>query len=411
VLVAELSGGSAAWRGLLAAGGVASAGLGWCPSRSAGRRRGCMRRFGWLVSGPSVRVAGERAVGFPAGSPWPGCALTLVRGGCRLLAWSRAWVSWWPRWAVIWPGWVMSRMLLCVLVAMREGRRARWCWWWCLAGQCGGCRLGAGHAAGIAGCGWPAAGAGGGGGLGRRCGGGVEVRDEEDHATRYGAWPGPRPPIFGIGPLAGNGGFFAALGCAVVPDSWPGGCRGADLMGVATAGGGGLRGAAGAGAHRLRVVSGAAVDCAPVLGGYAVAASFISRAGAVLAGHYARWGHALEVTGGGGLAGHAGAVLVRKLAGRAGLTAGLGPALARAGGSRWRTWVWRWCSWRLAAATPAGFLWLAVAGKLPVGWLAGYRPGRRADHRAPGEIRCRGRGQGVRWLSSAGPWLGGRGSW
>jgi hypothetical protein len=42
--------------------------------------------------------------------------------------------------------------------------------------------------------------------------------------------------------------------------------------------------------------------------------------------------HGLKVTGEGeGLAGHAGAALLRKLAGQAGLTAALGAALARAG--------------------------------------------------------------------------------
>jgi hypothetical protein len=47
-----------------------------------------------------------------------------------------------------------------------------------------------------------------------------------------------------------------------------------------------------------------------------------------------RWDHALKVTAEGeGLAGHAGAVLLRKLAGQVGLTAALGPALARAGKS------------------------------------------------------------------------------
>ena len=46
------------------------------------------------------------------------------------------------------------------------------------------------------------------------------------------------------------------------------------------------------------------------------------------------WDHALTVTAGAdGLVGHAGAVLLFKLAGRVGLTAGLGPALARAGRS------------------------------------------------------------------------------
>src|SRR6266851_8352826 len=45
-----------------------------------------------------------------------------------------------------------------------------------------------------------------------------------------------------------------------------------------------------------------------------------------------RWDHGLKVTGEGeGLVGHAGAVLLRKLADQAGLTAGLGSALARAG--------------------------------------------------------------------------------
>ncbi len=48
--------------------------------------------------------------------------------------------------------------------------------------------------------------------------------------------------------------------------------------------------------------------------------------------HDTRWDHALQVTGGGeGLIGQAGAVLLRKLADQVGLTAGLGPALARAG--------------------------------------------------------------------------------
>ncbi len=45
-----------------------------------------------------------------------------------------------------------------------------------------------------------------------------------------------------------------------------------------------------------------------------------------------RWDHGLKVTGEGeGLIGHAGAVLLRKLADRAGLTASLGSALARKG--------------------------------------------------------------------------------
>src|SRR5437773_8838133 len=45
-----------------------------------------------------------------------------------------------------------------------------------------------------------------------------------------------------------------------------------------------------------------------------------------------RWDHGLTVTGEGqGLVGHAGAVLLRKLADQAGLTAALGSALARRG--------------------------------------------------------------------------------
>jgi DDE family transposase len=142
------------------------------------------------------------------------------------------------------------------------------------------------------------------------------------------------------------------------------------------------------------------------------------------------WDHALKVTGNGaGLVGHAGAVLLRKLADRAGLTAALGPTLARAGKSplvdrgialvsmavaivlgaasmsditllahqepvfgdapsdttvrrtleladprtlekiaRVRAAV-RAHVWSLIAATPAGFPWLAIAGKLLAGWL------------------------------------------
>jgi hypothetical protein len=46
------------------------------------------------------------------------------------------------------------------------------------------------------------------------------------------------------------------------------------------------------------------------------------------------WDHGVKVTGeGDGLVGHAGAVLLRKLADQAGLTAALGSALARAGKS------------------------------------------------------------------------------
>jgi|ERR1022692_1823980 hypothetical protein len=142
------------------------------------------------------------------------------------------------------------------------------------------------------------------------------------------------------------------------------------------------------------------------------------------------WDHGLRVTAeADGLVGHAGAVLLRKLADQAGLTAALGPALARAGKSplvdrgialvsmavaivlgatsmndiallahhapvlgaepsdttvrrtlelagprtldkaaRVRARV-RAHVWSLIAATPAGFPWLAVAGKLLAGWL------------------------------------------
>jgi hypothetical protein len=49
---------------------------------------------------------------------------------------------------------------------------------------------------------------------------------------------------------------------------------------------------------------------------------------------HTRWDHGLKVTADGeGLAGHAGAILLRKLAGQCGLTGALGPALARAGKS------------------------------------------------------------------------------
>src|SRR6266536_1303929 len=142
------------------------------------------------------------------------------------------------------------------------------------------------------------------------------------------------------------------------------------------------------------------------------------------------WDHALKVTAEGeGLVGHAGAVLLRKLADEAGLTAALGPALARSrrfplvdrgialvsiavaivlGATSMRditllahhapvlgpepsdTTVRRTLEladsatldkiakvrarirahvWKLIAATPAGFPWLAIAGKLLAGWL------------------------------------------
>src|SRR5229473_4764150 len=142
------------------------------------------------------------------------------------------------------------------------------------------------------------------------------------------------------------------------------------------------------------------------------------------------WDHGLRVTAeADGLAGHAGAVLLRKLADQAGLTAGLGSALARAGKfplvdrgvtlvsmavaivlgatsmndiallahhapvlgaepsdttvrrtleladprtldkiARARAAV-RAHVWSLIAARPGGFPWLAIAGKVLAGWL------------------------------------------
>jgi len=145
---------------------------------------------------------------------------------------------------------------------------------------------------------------------------------------------------------------------------------------------------------------------------------------------HTRWDRGLKVTGDGvGLAGHAGAVLLRQLADRCGLTAGLGAVLARAGRfplvdrgvalvsmaiaialgatsmndiavlghleavlgaapsdttarrtleladsgtlgkvAKARAKV-RAHVWKLIAARPAGFPWLEVAGKTLTGWL------------------------------------------
>src|SRR5882724_2960703 len=156
----------------------------------------------------------------------------------------------------------------------------------------------------------------------------------------------------------------------------------------------------------------------------------ISRAGALFVMQDTRWDHGLTVTGEGqGLVGHAEAVLLRKLADQAGLTASLGSALARKGKfplvdrgvalvsmaaaialgatsmtditllahhapvlgpepsdttvrrtleladprtldkiARVRATV-RAHVWSLIAATPAGFPWLQIAGKLLAGWL------------------------------------------
>jgi hypothetical protein len=157
---------------------------------------------------------------------------------------------------------------------------------------------------------------------------------------------------------------------------------------------------------------------------------FISQAGALFAMDDTRWDYGLKVTGEGeGLVGHAGAVLLRKLADRAGLTAALGSALARKGKfplvdrgvalvsmavaialgaasmndiallahhelvlgappsdttvrrtleladprpldkiARARAAV-RAHVWSLICARPGGFPWLAIAGKLLAGWL------------------------------------------
>jgi hypothetical protein len=145
---------------------------------------------------------------------------------------------------------------------------------------------------------------------------------------------------------------------------------------------------------------------------------------------HTRWDHGLKVAADGqGLVGHAGAVLLRKLADRAGLTAALGPALGRPGRfplvdrgialvsmavaialgassmcdvallahqepvfgaapsdttvrraleladertlgkiAKARARV-RAHVWSLIAATPAGFPWLVIAGKALAGWL------------------------------------------
>ena len=143
------------------------------------------------------------------------------------------------------------------------------------------------------------------------------------------------------------------------------------------------------------------------------------------------WDHALKVTGGGtGLVGHAGAILLRKAADQAGLTAGLSAALRKAGTSpvldrgivlvsmaaaialgatsmsdiavlahlapvlgeapsgptvrraldlagtpamldriaRARAKA-RARAWTLVGDTPAGFPWLAIAGKTLAGWV------------------------------------------
>src|SRR6266700_1662499 len=137
------------------------------------------------------------------------------------------------------------------------------------------------------------------------------------------------------------------------------------------------------------------------------------------------WDHALKVAGGGtGLVGHAGAILLRKAADQAGLTAGLSTALQRAGKSplfdrgaalvsmaaaialgatsmsdiavlahlapvlgaapsgptirraldlagapAMLDRIARAHAWKLIEATPAGFPWLEIAGKTLAGWV------------------------------------------
>ena len=87
-----------------------------------------------------------------------------------------------------------------------------------------------------------------------------------------------------------------------------------------------------------------------------------------------RWDQDLSVTAeADGLTGHAGAVLLRKLADQCGLTAALGAALARAGKfpllDRGVALVPVAIAWRLITATPAGFPWQTIAGKTLAGWL------------------------------------------
>jgi len=73
----------------------------------------------------------------------------------------------------------------------------------------------------------------------------------------------------------------------------------------------------------------------------------VSRIGALFAMEHNRWDHALKVTAEGmGLVGHAGAVLLRKAADQAGLTAGLGVALRKAGHSPVSDRGSCWCRWQ-----------------------------------------------------------------
>jgi|ERR1035441_114917 hypothetical protein len=81
-------------------------------------------------------------------------------------------------------------------------------------------------------------------------------------------------------------------------------------------------------------MAGSTVKSALVLGDYAVTTRMLfPGTGALFAMQHNGWDHALKVTGDGGLVGHAGAILLRKAADQAGLTAGLSAALQRAGKS------------------------------------------------------------------------------
>ena len=96
-----------------------------------------------------------------------------------------------------------------------------------------------------------------------------------------------------------------------------------------------LGGSAGRGYRAPRLPSAGSAQIAksaPVRENYRLPHHLISRAGALFVMDDTRWDHGLTVTGEGkGLVGHAGAVLLRKLADQAGLTVALGSALARRG--------------------------------------------------------------------------------
>ena len=141
------------------------------------------------------------------------------------------------------------------------------------------------------------------------------------------------------------------------------------------------------------------------------------------------WDHALTVTGGGaGLVGHAGAILLRKAADQAGLTAGLGAALRKAGMSpvldRGIVLVWMAAAIALGATSMSDIAVLAhlapVPGAAPSGPtvrraldLAGTpamldRIARaRAKARAPAWTLIEDTAAGFPWLVIAGKALAG----